>query len=93
MLFERQRAVKCYSEIDWEAVVFQFLAIPLDVELIVSLVIVKVEGTHLGLGRVRIERVFLVVFEEGFQGMVNLLSMAMKLWDCVAKHRSSAYMK
>ena len=69
MLFERQRAVKCYSEIDWEAVVFQFLAIPLDVELIVSLVIVKVEGTHLSLGRVRIERVFFVIFREGFQGL------------------------
>ena len=62
MLFERQRAVKCYSEVDLKAVVFQFLTIPLDVKLVVSLVIVKVEGTHLGLGRVRIERVFFVVF-------------------------------
>ena len=56
MLFERQRAVKCYSEIYWKAVVFQFLTIPLDVELIVSLVIVKVEGTHLGLGRTMSKR-------------------------------------
>ena len=62
MLLKGKCTVECHSKIDFVGVVFQFFSVPLDVQFIVSLVVVEVEGTYLGLGRVCVEGVLVVIF-------------------------------
>ena len=43
MLLERECSIKCDTKIDWVWVVFQFFIFPFDLQILVCLVVVKME--------------------------------------------------
>lgn len=65
MLGEGQGSVQGDSQVFWEAVIFEGLAIPSDIELCVCLVVVKMESANLCFARVGIESILCIVVSKG----------------------------
>ena len=61
MLCKRQGSVEGHSQVFWETVIFEDLAIPGDIELFVHGVVVQMKGTHLCFPRLGIQKVVSVI--------------------------------